>query len=245
MKWILLLFCALLFLYGSGYGMMWAYQTVTTGSFFEIRRIDISGTTFVNQEDIRNASGLKLGMNSLKCSISHIEAQIRKNPWIKNVSVIRRLPDAFEIRVREYVPAFWIIHEDRICYADAFGRIIAPVTPDSFISLPSLELLPGGREILPDLDRVLKMMKGLQLPVSMSEISLFRLSAAKGIELFLADRNLTLCIAEDDWNGNLTRMTVVMRDLARRGELNHTREIHADRSSVWASLSQPDQRERQ
>lgn len=39
-------------------------------------------------------------------------------------------------------------------YADNRGQIIAPVNVGNFLSLPTLEILPGGEELLPQMDEL-------------------------------------------------------------------------------------------
>ena len=50
---------------------------------------------------------------------------------------------------------------------------------------------------------------------------------------FLANRNLVLCIAAEDWDANLRRLSLVLSDLARRGELKTAREVWAADGNVW------------
>ena len=150
-----------------------------------------------------------------------------------SVAVKRRLPDAFEIRIRERIPAFWMLRDGVLHYADNRGNIIAPVEPGNFLSLPTLEILQGGEELLPQLDNLARAFQSASLPVDMAGVSLFRVSAAKGFEVFIENRNLVLCIAAEDWDINLRRLGVVLSDLARRGELKTAREVWAADGNVW------------
>lgn len=87
-------------------------------------------------------------------------------------------------------------------YADNRGQIIAPVNVGNFLSLPTLEILPGGEELLPQMDELSRAFQAAHLPVNMASVSLFRVSAAKGFEVFIENRNLVLCIAAEDWDAN-------------------------------------------
>ena len=153
--------------------------------------------------------------------------------WVAAVAVKRRLPDAFEIRIRERIPAFWMLKDGVLHYADNRGRTIAPVSVGNFLSLPTLEILPGGEELLPQMDELSRAFQAAHLPVNMASVSLFRVSAAKGFEVFIENRNLVLCIAAEDWDTNLRRLSLVLSDLARRGELKTAREVWAADGNVW------------
>ena len=70
-----------------------------------------------------------------------------------------------------------------------------------------------------------------------SAIASVSVSAAKGIEVYLEDRELRLSIATDDWAGNIARLGVTLSDLARRQELRYVREVRASDNSVWVILN--------
>lgn len=220
-------------LLGLTVGGLQLYRMVTTSDFFTIRQIEIRGATHFSREAILQAAGLEEGINSLTVNIADVEKGLRNSPWVASVAVKRRLPDAFEIRIREKIPAFWMLRDGVLHYADNQGRIIAPVEPGNFLSLPTLEVLQGGEELLPQLDRLARAFQSAMLPVDMAGVSLFRVSAAKGFEVFIENRDLVLCIAAEDWDVNLRRLGVVLADLARRGELKTAREVWAADGNVW------------
>ncbi|MFQ8889233.1 MAG: cell division protein FtsQ/DivIB [Bilophila wadsworthia] len=177
------------------------------------------------------AANLQSGVNSLTVNIADVEQGLRDNPWVLSVAVKRRLPDAFEIRIRN-ASAFGC-SKTASCTMRTTGQIIAPVNVGNFLSLPTLEILPGGEELLPQMDELSRAFQAAHLPVNMASVSLFRVSAAKGFEVFIENRNLVLCIAAEDWDANLRRLSLVLSDLARRGELKTAREVWAADGNVW------------
>lgn len=233
LTWVFGLGLGVALLLGLGVGGLQLYRLATTSDFFAIRHIEIRGATYFTREAILEAAHLQLGTNSLTVNIADVEKGVRNSPWVSEVAVKRRLPDAFEIRIRERIPAFWMLRDGVLHYADNRGQIIAPVNVGNFISLPTLEILPGGEELLPQLDELSRAFQAAQLPVDMAGVSLFRVSAAKGFEVFIENRNLVLCIAAEDWDANLRRLGVVLSDLARRGELKTAREVWAADGNVW------------
>jgi len=50
---------------------------------------------------------------------------------------------------------------------------------------------------------------------------------------------MRLSIATDDWEGNLSRLSLTLGDLARRHELRNVREIRSVNGNVWVLLNQP------
>lgn len=231
--WMVGLACGGAALLGLVLGGLQLHRLATTSDFFAIRRIEIRGIAHFKREAVLEAAGLHEGTNSLTVNIADVEAGVRNNPWVAEVAVKRRLPDAFEIRVKERSPAFWMRKDGILYYADNKGAIIAPVDAGNFLSLPTLEILPGGETLLPRLDELSRAFQSAKLPVDMAGVSLFRVSAAKGFEVFIENRNLVLCIAAEDWDVNLRRLGEVLMDLARRGELKAAREVWAADGNVW------------
>ena len=233
LSWTLGLGLGAALLVGLALGGLQLHRLATTSDFFAIRRIEIRGTTHFTREEVLKAANLQPGVNSLTVNIADVEQGLRNNPWVASVAVKRRLPDAFEIRIRERIPAFWMLKDGVLFYADNKGQTIAPVNVGNFLSLPTLEILPGGEELLPQMDELSRAFQAAHLPVNMASVSLFRVSAAKGFEVFIENRNLVPCIAAEDWDANLRRLGLVLSDLARRGELKTAREVWAADGSVW------------
>ena len=92
-------------LVGLGVGGLQLHRMATTSEFFAIKRVEIRGTTHFSREEVLKAANLQSGVNSLTVNIADVEQGLRDNPWVLSVAVKRRLPDAFEIRIRERIPA--------------------------------------------------------------------------------------------------------------------------------------------
>lgn len=233
LRWVTGLGLCTAVLVGLATGVSYIYRYATTCDFFTIRRIEVRGATHFQRDAVLNAAGLQPGLNSLTVNIADIEAALRKNPWVTSVAVKRRLPDAFEIHLVERVPAFWMLKDGQLQYVDDKAQVIAPVEAENFLSLPTLEILPGGELLQPQVESMVASLRNASLPLDMTSVSWVRLSAAKGFEVFLESRNLSLCIAPENWEENLNRLCAVLADLARRGELRTAREVWASEGSVW------------
>ena len=154
LSWTLGLGIGAALLVGLGVGGLQLHRLATTSEFFAIKRVEIRGTTHFSREEVLKAANLQSGVNSLTVNIADVEQGLRSNPWVLSVAVKRRLPDAFEIRIRERIPAFWMLKDGVLHYAENKGQIIAPVSVGNFLSLPTLEILPGGEELLPQMDEL-------------------------------------------------------------------------------------------
>lgn len=93
--WVVGLACGGAALLGLILGGLQLHRLATTSDFFAIRRIEIRGIAHFKREAVLEAAGLHEGTNSLTVSIADVEAGVRNNPWVAEVAVKRRLPDAF------------------------------------------------------------------------------------------------------------------------------------------------------
>ncbi len=233
--WVVLL-CAIIgfsVIAGISAGTLWLYRVATTAEYFATKQVEVHGNIRLSSEMVKDFANVHEGDNSLGISITKVEQSLLKTPWVKDVSVKRILPSRFVITVNERLPSFWIKQDDVLYYADEHGKVIAPVETGNFMSLPTLEVESGAEYELKNLAKYLSDLKSGKLPVEFGAISAFRISQDKGLELYLDDREIRLCLALDSWNNNLQRLSITLGDLARRNELSKVREIRASNGNVW------------
>jgi cell division protein FtsQ len=216
-----------------GVGLIYVYSSLTSGDYFALKTLEIQGNSRLSSREILETADLADGGNTLALSISVVEESLSRHSWVEEVSVKRVLPGTLIISVREKTPAFWVLHEGTLYYADDRGRLIAPVVAGKFASLPTLEVEPGAEDtaaVLPDL---VKSLQESRLPLNMGNVSVVRLSAARGLELYVDDTHLKISIGLEEWTSNLRRLGRTLADLARRNELKDVREIRAQGANVW------------
>ena len=212
------------------------YDRAISSDYFLISNIDISGNNNVTNEEILAASGVAVGQNNISVAIEDVEAALEQNPWLERVSVKRVLPDTLEIVVQERAPKFWILENGVMCYADQYGQPIVPVGNVAVQSLPVLEIEKGGEIFCERLPEMLSVFDRSGLPLSVQSASWLKLTRAGGLEIFLEDSNLHLGLGADDFSNNLVRLSLVLRDLNRRGELAGARQISAYGNQVFVRL---------
>lgn len=223
----------LVFIAGVSFCLMYSYRYLTVCQYFNLKLLEIQGTSRLSSREILETAGLLQGANTLDLSISKVERALTANPWVADVSVWRVLPAGLTIILKEKKPAFWMLHEDGLHYADAEGGIIAPVSPGRFASLPALEVEKGAEESAASLPDLIRTLRRARLPLDLSALSWVRLSAARGMEIYVEDADLKISLGLDGWLSNVRRLETVMADLERRGEISRVRSIRAHGSNVW------------
>ncbi len=228
-----ILFFSLIIVAGVSIALLYGYRSLTTGAYFSLKTIEIQGNSRLSSREVLEITGLDTDVNTLALSIDEVGAALEACPWVREVSVKRVLPDTLVVGIKEKEPAFWVLSKGTLYYADAFGKLIAPVVPGKFASLPTLEVEPGAEDAAFSLPDLIKSLKESRLPLNMASVSWVRLSAARGVEVFVEDGRLKLTIGLEEWLANLERLGRTLVDLDRRNELPIIREIKAQGSNVW------------
>ena len=239
-KWIgallrlLLLLCIIgILLAGIAWAVYKAYTFCTTNSYFNISSVNVSGNKRIKTQDILDKCGLKTGMNSLSVNLHDMEKLLLKNPWIASVSIKRNLPDTIDITIKERSPAFLAKKNDTLYYINPEGKIIAPVESSNFLSLPILEIGPGGEESLPLVSDFMDQFRKAGFPFQLSQISWFKISAGSGFELYWESRQLRLSIGLENWKDNIKRLASVIADIEQRKETRKVTGIRSADGQVW------------
>lgn len=220
-------------------GLVYGYKSLTSGEYFALKTLEIQGNSRLSSREILETADLIDGGNTLAVSIDAVEEALARHPWVKEVSVKRVLPGTLIIGIQEKDPAFWVLHEGALHYADAWGRPIAPVSPGKFASLPALEIEPGAEDAAAALPDLVRSLQDSRLPLNMAAISLVRLSAARGVDVYVEDSRLKLSIGLEEWLPNINRLGRTLMDLNRRGELSQIQEIKAQGANVWVERRTP------
>ena len=108
-----------------GYGTFHGYRFVTTAPQFAVAHINFSGNKAVSLPTLEGLAQPLLGQNIFQLDLQSITEQFKTNPWIENVSAVRRLPRGIRIEVQERTP-FARIQLDKTYLMDHYGVLIVP-----------------------------------------------------------------------------------------------------------------------
>ena len=108
-----------------GYGTFHGYRFITTAPQFAVAHINFSGNHEVSLPTLEGMAQPLLGQNIFQLDLQSITEQFKANPWIENVSAVRRLPQGIRIEVQERTP-FARIQLDKTYLMDHYGVLIVP-----------------------------------------------------------------------------------------------------------------------
>jgi len=109
-----------------------------------IKNVDVEGRHYLPVESLKEIIAVHPGDPLLAVDLDHVKNELQKNPWVKDVSIRRALPDRIVINLTERQPlAIWldapgtpgVIDEDGVVLAqtgfEQFGPLLAVSGPDS------------------------------------------------------------------------------------------------------------------
>ena len=113
--------------------------------FFRVDEIIVTGQRRYTEEEIREASGVELGSNLYLLNKYDIVRSItRQLPYIENIRVNRKLPDALVIEVRESGRPFAVVQDGIAWLISSNGKIVEQGTAaqaDQYCLISGCELL--------------------------------------------------------------------------------------------------------
>lgn len=96
------LFLILCILTCLGFLTLMGYRTVTASSFFDMKKIEVRGTSRVAREDVERIVRLEAAKSSVwNANLDAIRAEVEKLPFVKAAAVTRILPDGVRVNVTE------------------------------------------------------------------------------------------------------------------------------------------------
>lgn len=184
---------------------------------FDITEIEITGTKRVSQKEVLKRSGLRKNESTIFFSEKEVREEIRKCPWISEVTIKRHIPHKVTINITEAAPSWLVIGEGgEVLYMSAAGEILGKANFEYGLDFPLLlgdgvsdpELLEKALEI-----RRLAVNSDL---LNLNEISEIHLDTVYGISVFTIDKRHI-----DFGGGNITEKWYKMEKI-----MNYTRKIN-------------------
>lgn len=110
-----------------------------------IKEITLSGAKRTTADDVARVVDLDSSDNLLLLKTDEVAAAVKELPWVKSVSVNRKLPGTVKLTVTERSPAMAVALGEQQYLIDRRGRVLSPTK-----SAEGLPVLAGLQEGLPD-----------------------------------------------------------------------------------------------
>jgi len=100
-----------------------------TSPTFAFARVELEGGRVVEPRWVESTLAPLRGENLLRLSLPAVERLVRASPWVAEVRLAKRLPDALRVELRERRPAALLRTAEGLVVLDEHGAPIAPWQP--------------------------------------------------------------------------------------------------------------------
>ncbi len=102
-----------------------------------VKDVVITGNQRVDQVEIVKRSGLRKGESTIFFFESKVRRNLLKNPWIKDVRVVKDYPSGVKIEIEEFVPyALMTTEQGELYYLSETGQRLGKGTMDEGLDYP-------------------------------------------------------------------------------------------------------------
>jgi hypothetical protein len=127
-------------------GAWMGWQQVFASALLRVSRLEVSGSRFLSEGEVRELLGPAVGENILGLDIEELSERLRASPWVEGALVTRALPDTLRVEIRERVPLA-LAELDRLYLMDGDGGLIDLYGPRTGgFDLPIVRGLLGADE---------------------------------------------------------------------------------------------------
>lgn len=104
--------------------VLWtAYGQVMGNRHLRVANVEVRGSRFLSEGEVRELLGPAVGENILGLDIDELKARLRASPWVADATVSRTLPDTLRVEVHERAPLA-LAEVERLYLMDQDGVLI-------------------------------------------------------------------------------------------------------------------------
>jgi len=127
-------------------GAWTAWQRVFASDRLRVGRLEVRGSHFLSEGEVRELIGPAVGENILGLDIEALKARLRASPWVADAAVTRTLPDTVRVEIKERIPLA-LAELDHLYLMDSEGGLIDVYGPRTgALDLPIVRGLQGVEE---------------------------------------------------------------------------------------------------
>ncbi|MEW6715784.1 MAG: FtsQ-type POTRA domain-containing protein [Nitrospirota bacterium] len=101
-----------------------------------VNDIEVSGNYHLSKEDVIRHLNINRGTNLLTLELNVVEARLRSNPWIKDVSLRKQMPDTLMIKIKEAAPKALLYQNSSTFLVEEEGNMLEEVMNEGTAFLP-------------------------------------------------------------------------------------------------------------
>jgi len=212
---------------GSGFllvsGALLTAQMLLESGYFGVRQVSVAQQQRVSEEEILEASDIKLGDSLFDLELHMIGRKIEEHPWIARADVERSFPDQVVIRVVER-QARAIIDLDYLYYIDRSGEVFKMLEAGDELDYPVITgitrqyLLDHPEQSHGYLIMALQLMEELdnRKTFNLEDVSEIHFEQQEGLILYTRIGGVPIHLGKQGFAAKLRRLERIYNDLEPR-----------------------------
>ena len=204
-------------------GALLTFQVLLESGYFQVRQISVEQQVRVSEEDILEASDIKIGDSMFDLELNMIGRKIEEQPWIARAFVERVFPDQIVIRVEERQPRA-VIDLDYLYYVDGSGDVFKMLEAGDDLNYPVISginrqyLLDNHDQAQSSLLLALGLMQELQGRdhFNLEDVSEIHYDQQEGLILYTLVGGVPVRMGDQGFAAKLDRLEAIYSDLEPR-----------------------------
>jgi len=204
-------------------GALLTVQVLLESGYFQVRQISVEQQVRVAEEEILEASDIKIGDSMFDLELNMIGRKIEEQPWIARAYVERVFPDQVVIRVEERQPRA-IIDLDYLYYVDRSGVVFKMLDAGDELNYPVIT--GSNRQYLLDhpdqaqncVNLALGLLEELdgRTVFSLEDVSEIHYDQQEGLILYTLVGGVPVRLGTQGFDAKLNRLETIYGDLEPR-----------------------------
>lgn len=200
------------------------YCLLTEDPFFQLKEVELQGCKKIKEDTLRSLLEIEGRPNLFTLPLREMCKKISTHPWVEEVRARKIFPNKVLIEIKERKPIA-ILQLDGLYYIDPKGVIFSPVGKEDEYNFPFFTGLTKSmmekdpeksKELLLKAIELVKVIEQERLP-PLERISEIHLGKIFGIECFTQAEGIKIQMGWDQFGEKVKRVSMVWRDLQRRG----------------------------
>lgn len=222
-------------------------RALVASPVFVVKAVDVEGSERLTPEEVRSVSGIRSDQNLVSLDTDEIMRRLESQRWIRNATVIKRLPDRVLLKIQERKPVALVGIEGDLYYMDAEGAVLGQVRPGQVLDFPVITGLgkdvwharssTGGR----DVQQALVLLHVLKTTPAMGRVAEIHVDRSEGLSFFLEGFPFPACVGWSDFSSKTRRLAKILPDLSSPANLFESVDLRfSDQIIVrWGRAGRP------
>lgn len=199
------------------------YGWLTHAPIFQIAGVDVNGVRHLGDADLKNIVGEFTGQNIFRVDLQSAVRRARTNPWIKDATIHRSLPNRIAMSVVERVPhvildsgAGRYLMDNEAVVIDRVAKDTASAWPLPVVVIRDCRARPGEPVTAEGITEALTLLSEIEARGGwkVADVTI-KAASPDGLSAVYADHEFK--IGSGNYAEKLRRLSEVMQDVKQRG----------------------------